>query len=305
MIKAKISILIFSYLLTFSSISQALYKYTPSDVYTETLKIEQKIETIRQYFKAPKQIVPERLNIQLKPRNSYQKTYEIFVKINILREKNQLPRIEETSVQPVKDLDPSLVHEQVMRILTELDIFMTRTGITQHNKAISQQNNKTPNDVYHLLDTISSQLDTIIGRSFTPSYVFSQNMRILEDINILLEKLNIHDRSGPPNRINDATTKDVFDMAIQIMFEIHRLQAMAGVDPVDFTEFSKNNISPTDAFTMTGMIISGLQPIKAHLMLHKEVTPPARSYKEKRPADALQLLGWCLRKIKQIRHLNY
>jgi len=296
--------LVFS-LLIFSPISHALYQYTPSDVYTEALKVDKKIEIIRKHFNAPKIKAPRRLDAQLKPRNAWQKTYEIFVKINILRQKNQLPRIEETGIEPVKDLDPGLVHEQVTRILTELDIFMTRVGITQHTKAVSQQHNKTPSDVYHLLDTISTQLDTINGKSFTPSFVFAQNMRILEDLNGIIAKLNIHDRTGPPNRIDNTRPSNVFDLSLDVMVEIQRLQSMAGIESIDYSSFKKAKITPGDVFTMTGVIISGLQPIKAYLKLDQLVTPPATIYKGKQPADALQTLGWALRKIKQIRSLDY
>ena len=275
------------------------------DVYTEALRIGQEIEIIRQHFKAPKAKTPERLNIQLNPRNSWQKTYEIFVKINILRGKNKLPRIEETGLEPVKDLDPSLVYEQVRRILVELDIFKTRMGIAKRAEPVSQQHGKTPSDVYHLLDTISSHLDGVNGKSFTPSFVFAQNMRILEDLNTLLAKLNIHERSSPPNRIPNATPADVFDLALEVMVEIQRLQAMAGIESIEFSALRKKEITPSEVFTMTGMIISDLQPIKAYLNLTQQVTPPAIIYKGKQPADALQALGWALRKIKQIRSLDY
>lgn len=300
-----ISIFIVFLLFSFSSASYALYQYTPSDVYTEALKIEREIEIIRQHFKAPKTNPPERLSVQLKARNAWQKTYEIFVKINILREKNHLPRIEETGLEPVKVMDPGLVHEQVRRILAELDIFMTRVGITEHAKAGTKQQGKTPSDVYYLLDSISSQLDSINGKSFTPSFVFAQNMRILEDLNVIIAKLNIHDRTGPPNRVDNATPGDVFNLALDVMVEIQRLQAMAGVESIESAAFKKKHITPSEVFTMTGVIISGLQPIKAYLKLNQLVTPPATIYKAKQPADALQTLGWALRKIKQIRSLDY
>jgi hypothetical protein len=135
--------------------------------------------------------------------------------------------------------------------------------------------------------------------------VFAQNMRILEDLNTILAKLNIHERSGPPNRINNATPSDVFNLALEVMVEIQRLQAMAGVESVKLPVLKKKNITPGDVFTMTGMIIAGLQPIKAYLSLNHQITPAALIYKGKQPADALQALGWALRKVKQIRSLEY
>jgi hypothetical protein len=85
--------------------------------------------------------------------------------------------------------------------------------------------------------------------------------------------------------------------------EVKRLQRMAGIESIDLQTIKKTNIAPKDVFRLTGLIISELQPIKAYLKISK-VTPPANIYKDKQPKDALQLLGWALRKIKKIKILN-
>ena len=304
-IKNQLLLFIFWILLTFSSVTHALYEYTPSDVYTEALKIKQEIEIIRKHFKVPETKDPEQINIQLKPRNVWQKTYEIFVKINILRENYQLPRITESGLEAVKDVDPGLVYEQVKRISAELNIFKTRVGINQQTRPVLQQKEKTPSDVYHLLNSISTQMDSINGKGFTPSFVFAQSMRILEDLNIILAKLNIHERTTPPDRINNSTPSDVFDLTLEIIIEIQRLQAMAGVESIEISSVEKKKITSSDVFNMTGMIISDIQPIKAYLKLSQQVTPPANIYNDKQPADVLQVLGWVLLKIKKIKSLDY
>ena len=128
--------------LSFCSMLQAdeLYQYTPSDVYTEALRIKGDISIISSHFNAENGENPLPVKTSLKPRNVWQKSYEIMVKINILREKYGLPRMEEVQVKPLKNLDPGLTHEQVRRILTELDIFMIRVGISSRtSKANSKQ----------------------------------------------------------------------------------------------------------------------------------------------------------------------
>lgn len=303
--KKQLPSITFLMLLIFSPSSQAFYEHTASDVYTEALKVKQEIEIIRKHFKATITKDPEQLHILLKPRNVWQKTYEIFVKINILRHNNQLPRVTEPVLEPVKKLAPGLVYEQVQRILAELNIFKVRIGIKQKIKPVRQQKGKVPSDVYHLLNSISTQMDSINDNALTPSSVFAQSMRILEDLNIILEKLNIHERSTPPDRINNSTSSSVYDLAIEVIIEIQRLQAMAGVESIEISSLEKKNITSSEVFNMTGMILSDIQPIKAHLKLNHQMTPPANIYIEKQPADTLQILGWILRKVKQIKSLDY
>ncbi|MEE9339195.1 MAG: hypothetical protein V3U87_14040 [Methylococcaceae bacterium] len=292
-----------SLLLVFSSASQALTEITPSDVYRKTVEISREVELIRKHFNSPKTLEPNRSGIFMRPRNTWLKSYEILVKINILRANNQLPRVAEVALQPLKDFDPSLVYEQMIRILSELTIVKDRIGINGQIQPVEKQFRKTVSDNYHLLEAISNQLDGIIGKSFTPSFVFAQNMRILEEINTLLAELNIRERTGPPNRDENAEPKDVFKVSLEMLNEVKRLQRIAGVESIDLSSFHKTNIAPKDVFNLTGLILSELQPIKAYLRISK-VTPAADIYHDKRPADVLQLIGWALRKIKKIRTLN-
>jgi len=293
-------------LLSLCSISFAdeLYRYTPSDVYTEALRVKGDIAVISRHFNIAMVDNPAPVFTQLKPRNAWQKSYEIMVKINILREKYGLPRIEEAQIKPLKKLDPGLTHEQVRRILTELDIFMIRMGISARTPLAEQQTAKTPADVYNLLNALSTQLDAINGVSFVPSHVFAQNMRVMDDLNLILARLNIYERIGPPNKNSDAQPKDVYQTALRVMSEIHRLQMMAAIEPVDFHRFKVGAISPADVFDLSQMLLAEIQPIKAHLQI-SNVTLPAQVYSGKTPGDAQQVLGWALRKFAQVHSLEY
>jgi len=303
MLKNTASFIIFNTLLIFSSTSYALVDITPSDVYAKTLEIARETELIRKHFNSPKTAEPEKLGVFMRPRNTWLKSYEVLVKINVLRSNHKLPRVAEVALQPLKDFNPGLVYEQMVRILAELTIVKDRVGIKGKIQPVKKQSGKTVSDNYHLLETISLQLDSIIGKSFTPSFVFAQNMRILEEINTLLAELNIRERTGPPNRNENAIPEDVFKVALQMLDEVKRLQRMAGIESIDLNTLKKTNIAPKDVFRLTGLIISELQPVKAYLKISK-VTPPANIYEDKQPKDALQLLGWALRKIKKIKTLN-
>lgn len=294
---------IFTFLLVFSHVSYGLVEITPSDVYRKNLEICKEIELIRKHFNSPKTAEAAKSVIFMRPRNTWLKTYEILVKINILRSNNQLPRVAEVVLQPLKEFNPGLVYEQMIRILAELNIIKDRIGIKGKIQPVKPQFGKTVSDNYQLLETISTQLDGIIGKSFTPSNVFAQNMRILEEINTILSELNIRERTSPPSRNDDAIPKDVFKVALLLLDEVKRLQRIASVESIDLSSINKTNITPSDVFRLTGLIISELQPIKAYLRIDK-VTPAANIYHDKYPADVLQLMSWALRKIKKIRTLN-
>ena len=127
----------------------------------------------------------------------------------------------------------------MIRVLAELNIVKDRVGIRGKINPVKKQAGKTVSDNYHLLETISIQLDGIIGKSFTPSFVFAQNMRILEEINTLLAELNIRERTGPPNRIENTEPKDVFNIALQMLDEVKRLQRVAGIESIDLSAIQK------------------------------------------------------------------
>lgn len=160
---------------------------------------------------------------------------------------------------------------------------MSRVGISSRTPQAKRQRSKTPADVYNLLNAISTQLDTVIGESFTPSHVYAQTMRILDDLNVILARLDIHERIGPPNKDSKTQPKDVYDTALLAMNEVHRLQTMAAVEPVDFRLFKVGEITPSDVFDISQMLLAELQPIKAHLQL-SSITIPAQDYSGKIPA---------------------
>ncbi|NOR52325.1 MAG: hypothetical protein GQ470_06855 [Gammaproteobacteria bacterium] len=281
-----------------------LYRYTPSDVYTEALRIKGDINIIRSHFNAATVENPLPVKTSLKPRNAWQKAYEIMVKINILREKYGLPRMEEVQVEPLTNLDPGLTHGQVLRILTELDIFMIRIGISSRTPKAKQQAKKTPADVYNLLNVISTQLDAINGESFVPSHVFAQTMRVLDDLNLIIARLNVYERIGPPKKDTNAQPQDVYQIALELMDEIHRLQMIASVEPVDFRLFKVGTVTPADVFDLTQMLLAEIQPIKAYLRISR-VTIPSQNYRGKTPGDAKQALEWGIRISSRIQSLDY
>jgi hypothetical protein len=170
---------------------------------------------------------------------------------------------------------------------------------------VPKASGKEPIDVFNLLNRISYKLDIINGQHFTPSSVFSQSMRILADMDIILSRLNIRDNTKPAVKVAHDQPKDVFLTSLTILHEIQRLQSMAGIEHVEFGSQPNREISPSDVFNISGMILAELQPVKAHLDLRHAITPPANFFQNRSPGNVNQVLGWVLKKLRQIRSLDY
>jgi len=280
---------------------------TPNDVYAQVMLISEEMHFLLKHYGIEHDHEKEkkRIKTQLKPRNVWQLTYEITVKMNMLRTSNDLPMIEPVNMEPVLHLNPDLVFEQTQRILTEIRIFKLRMGIKNSDiPKVEVYHNKTPLDVYNALSNISSAFDKLNRSGFTPSYVFGETMRIYDDLTTILNHMGITDNSVPTVRNDNATPSDTFHAAMVILDNIKQVQYSVGIATVDFSVFAKKNPTPSDVFTITQMILAELQTLKAYAGLLHYITPAAAIYTGKTPADVDQLMNWNLRKITLIHELR-
>jgi len=281
---------------------------TPNDVYAQVMLISKEVHFLLQYHGLEHNhneiITRTHIKTQLKPRTAWQKTYEIMIKINILRESHSMPIIEPINIEPMLSLNPDMVYEQTQRILTELKIIKFKLDIESIEYKPNKYSNKTPQDVFNELSHISASLDTINKSVFTPSYVFGQAMRVYDDLTTILNYLDVKDDTIPAKRNNSATPLETFNTAMKVLDKIKTLQKRVSIETVDFSSFKKKNPNPGDVFTMVQMILSELQTIKAHIGLSHYITPAATTYNNKIPADVNQLMNWNLRKILLIDTLG-
>ncbi len=299
------STLFFITTIALCDISSALeHHITSSDVYSNADLIARELDLIGNHFGITGAITPRVVDTNLKPRHVWQKTYEVLVKINILRNKHDLPVIAVNSIEPLKHIPPVLVYEQTERIITEVKILKFRLGINKTIKRNQKFSNRSPIDVFNKLNYVSNRLDTINGEAFAPAHVFAQVMRILDDVNLIIYTLNIADDTIPPGKKADSTPADSYETALALLKEIQRLQLPAAIDRIDFSSLRTDNIVPGDVFEMSIIVLAELQTIKAYLGLRHSFTPPAKYYERKVPGDVQQILGWALRRLKLIKSLD-
>ena len=277
---------------------------TPNEVYSEVMLIKDEIHYLLKHYNVKHEhnsiINRGRIDTKLKPRNVWQKSYEIMVKINILRNEYSLPTIEPVNMAPVLDLNPNLVYEQTQRVLTEFHIFKKMQGIKRKSFEVKIYKGKTPLDVYIGLSHVSAAMDELNKGGVTPSFVFGENMRVYDDISLILQYFNIEDKTIPAKKNLEATQTDTFNIGMKTLEKIKQIQIIAGIEFVDFNDFKLEEATSSEVFGITQMILAELQTIKAYLGI-KTITPAAISYKTKTPAEVNQLMSWNLRKLKLIK----
>jgi len=293
--------IILIFLLTLSLSAKII---TPNEVYAQVMLISDETHYLLKHYGIKHDhdgiISRTAIKTQLKPRNVWQMTYEIAIKMNILRTAHNLPIIKPVNMAPVLNLNPDLVYEQTQRILTEIKIFKYRMGIKNIEFKAKKYIKKTSVDVFNLLQQISASFDELNKAEFTPSYVFGETIRVYDDLTTILAHLKIKDDTIPTTRNYNATPTDTFKVAMSILAKIKQIQFSMGIQRVDFSVFKKDKLTPSDVFTMNQMIIAELQTIKAYIGLEYYITPAAATYTGKTPIDVEQLMNWNLRKVSLI-----
>ncbi len=279
---------------------------TPNEVYSQVSLIGEEVHSIIKYYNVSHNDndikKSTQISVNLKPRNVWQKSYEIMIKINILRNKYGLPTIKPVNMSPVLHLNPDLVYEQTQRIITELRIFKLRMNIPKSSFTVKKFHNKKPLDVFNGLNYISASLDILNKGGLTPSFVFAENMKVYDDISLILEYLEIEDTTIPKFKNNNASSIDTLNTALKILEKIKHLQINVGMEFVDFSGFRKDNVTSSNVFSLTQMILSELQTLKAYIGLNV-ITSNASEYKTKTSIEVDQLMSWNLRKINLINTL--
>lgn len=296
-------------IILFLTLSLSSKTMTPNDVYSLSVVIQEHMHYLLKHYdiKHYHTEILQRdsiLSTKLKPRNTWQKSYEILVKINMQRLLHDLPRIEPVGVEAHLNLNPNLVYEMNKRIIAELEILEVQNNIKVPDFKTRIFNNKTPLDNYNVYVDISAAFDELNRSALTASYVFSETMRIYDDITIILNHLRIKDNSLPDLPIPKAVPRDAINTSFEVLAQIEYLQTSVGIVPIDFFEFKRENTIPSDVYTVTGLIISELQTIKAYIGLVQSVTPPAIQHSGKKPKNVEQLMRWNLKRLQLIRVLR-
>ncbi|MCU7834361.1 MAG: hypothetical protein KZQ83_03825 [gamma proteobacterium symbiont of Taylorina sp.] len=304
-----LTILLFSQYLPAEDNKRKPINITPSQVYKETLKLHAEIDMISDSFNliGSHLLIEKNVSIagsDIKPRHVWQLAYILMVKVNLLRVKYGLPRIEEVGMEPVFDINPNLPYGQLKRLLTELRIIKDFFGITQTIPQIQDVTGKKPEDVYKQLLFLSLELNYLNQQPITASSTFAQVMRLYKDITPVFQVLNINDNTSPPAKQKYSSAEDTFNNVQKFMIQLKKLQRLADIETTSFSFLRKKEITPEETFIFISMAIAEFQTIKAYLGLTHMITPPAEFYQQKTAADVEQLMQWTTRRLNLMTDLE-
>ncbi|MEN9849652.1 MAG: hypothetical protein RL368_2392, partial [Pseudomonadota bacterium] len=248
-----------------------------------------------------------KITIPLNPGHTWQKSYEVMRKLSLLREKLGLAMLSVPARQALLRVAPNYSYGQIIRLITELDIIKRYLNIPEKVEFnASQITGKTATDNVNLLRIISAEMDLLNNTKLTPSHVFAETLRLLDDINTVVDAVGIRDTTIPPTQLPQAKPQDTYAATLEILQELYRLKTMLGLENIDVSSFKNmyTTITPDEVYSLVGFALVEIQALKAALGLKYALTPPALHYENMSPSNVLQVLGWGVRKLRLIRNLR-
>lgn len=277
---------------------------TPSEIYAQALLIEQETELVKRHFHITESAAPvKEVAADLELRHVWEEGYMLQMKIVAFRRAHNMDSLTPVVIEPSKSVDSRHTWEQTQRTLSEIRIVKKLLGINGVVGTTRQVENKKPLDVYNKLKQLEAEWDLLAGVTTDSSMCFAQIMRLNEDVNVILRKLNVFDTAVPPTKIPESTSVNSLAGTFLVLEQIQRLQKLTRIETVDLSGFKNTeNVKPQEVFNMVCFLIAEIQLIKAELGI-TSFTPAAADYKNKKPADNRQLLGYVEAKLALIQHL--
>ncbi|CAK0781052.1 conserved exported hypothetical protein [Gammaproteobacteria bacterium] len=298
--------MIFLLLLCYAAATpHAEVEITPSEVYAQVLLVERETELVRRFTK-PTAPPPtwQSVKADIRPRHVWQECYMVQMKIIAFRRSQGMVALTPTTVEPRRDYDPRLNWAQAQRILTEIRFLRKVMGIPGETGIAPPVKDKQPIDVYNKLCEIEVQWDDLAGITVDSSLPFAQVLRLNEDVNAIIRKLNILDNAMPPANRPDAKMADSLAEAFLVLEQVQRLQRLAGLEIIDFSPFRRTEgVTANHVFNLICLTLAELQQVKAQLGLIHTITPPATYQENKTPTDVVQFLGYVANKLRLISQL--
>jgi len=266
------------------------YTKTPSDVYSYAMLLKQKIEYLRKvnHITTPFPYVPVQHNKY--PRHVIQKALEILNKINIYRISKGYGAIF-IPPYPIREITPTDVYEMVKRLDAEVTPFIKdkKFLMTLH---LVKYKNKTPNDVYRLLWSISLAMDGILGiKGYTPTDVYELSNKLVENVKFLRETQNIYTHINKPKRIPNLHPNHALYASYKFLSKVRVSEKNLWIDPTEVPKKPHRVINPTDVYDSIQYDLAELQRIKYHLGVERYFQlKPVKEVKT--PSDVVQNLTY-------------
>ena len=269
---------------------------TPSQVYSVTLVVLEKLKRLKALKGIRKEIVLPPYIEDLRPMHVYQKGIEAIEKA--LRLKEQMgfyPSHVPTS--PFRPVTPTEVYELIVRLDAIVTMLLHKAGDARAQAYIymvdrPEVHGKKPSDVYFNVWKISRMLDLISGSSYTPNETFAMAMRLQKKVELLAEYLGARKvLKTPLARVSGKTPKDVFEKTIQLHEAINRLQKRANITITDIRIPQESKITPNSVYNALRLNNADLNDLLIELGIDaEEAIDMGVRYRGKTPDDVYLLV---------------
>lgn len=279
----------------------AASEFTSNDVYVQTLRIEQEVAALKRHFKITEKARVEPMSGDLQPRHVTAKSYVLLLKLGKLRRKLGLPYVEPVSHEPQLETSSRQSWAMTQRLLMELAILKRVIDIPGQAPAAVAVSGKRPIDNYNRMNQISADLDLLAG-VVTASDVYIEAKRLNDDVDAVLHHLRLFEKAVPPPRRENLRPKDSLRTVFAVLAEIQRLQQSHGLQLTDFRGFDLDDKTVSDdVLSLVGLARVELSRLKFQLGMQHDITPPSRYVDDKTSSDVVQLLGYVVNKLREIR----
>jgi len=282
---------LFLFLLTLSLYSSVVK--TPSDVYSYAFMLKKKVEYLRKQNGIYKPFPTVAKQYNKYPRHVIQKSLEILSKINLYRISRNYGAIY-IPPYPARDVTPSDVYDSVKRLDEEVTPFIKNDEFLNSIK-IKKFTQKTPNDVYQLLWSISLAFDSLLGiHGYTPTDVYALSEKLVKTIKFIRTSQNDYSDVEKPKKVEGQHPNHALYTSYDLLKKISLVEKKLWIEPAEVPKKPHNVITPTDVYDFMQYNLAELNRIKYRLGLE-------RYYKlempkdVKTPSDVVQNLKYAIK----------
>lgn len=266
-----------------SPYAQERTRVTPSHVFQATQDLISEIRLLRDAMGIvdyPPEAEPQE---DRAPVHVYGKSLEVQEKI--VRAQRRLGMAPGKVGQiPVKEIVPKDVLGSVQTAIREIHRIKAQLVIEDKITPAAFEGGKTPSFVYKSLGDASFLLDGLVGRSISPSDVFTRVQHIHDELELIAAKLKVALELNPPAVEGRKRPREVAQQVLRATFKTINLETRLGMDASGVPSLSLVRVTPAEVYEAVGILLAEMVRIKAHLgiTLPRDERPAARN---KRPTD--------------------
>ncbi len=256
-------IYLFSIILLIPRIGFAI---TPNEVYSSVEVVVSKIEAIRSAANVSDKARVPGIQVGKKPSHAYGKAIELLEKISRFQAQKNIKPLILPNFLNVK-VKPENVLELVQLAEKELLNIIEKQGVTYSLKEQSETaKNKTPSDVYELIWQASYLMDTLIP-AISPADVL-RNVAMIEQGLVNIAKAKGKSLTFPDAlTFTDKKPVDVSIQLYKLLYTIAKYERKIGMAPLIVPTFPAGKIKPEDTYDVTGNVLADLARISAKLKI--------------------------------------